>query len=252
MLDDRAERTLSQISGELSDAFGSRLVALALYGSGAGAGYVPGASDLNLVAVLDEIDHQALAIVRPRVARWRKRGVATPLLLDRRFLATAVDVFPVEMHEIRSTHRMLFGTDVFADLEISDHHLRYQCEHEARGKLLRLRELYMEIGDQRKALRHLMLDSLKTFLVVVRTLSRMRGQPEAATDGELLATFAESFQCSLPTFARLLDIRLSCRKWEGDEEALFRSYLNDVGTLVDVIDRLPPAESDAHRPNGRK
>ena len=113
MLDAATEKILADATEKLCSAAGSRLQCLALYGSGAGPDYVAGSSDLNLVAVLDEIEPELLARLRAQVSRWRRQRVATPLLLDRRFLATAIDVFPMELHEIQAQHRILFGEDVF-------------------------------------------------------------------------------------------------------------------------------------------
>jgi hypothetical protein len=240
MLDARAERTLTEVVTELRALCGERLIAVALYGSGAATDYVPGRSDLNLVVALDELDEPLLRAIRAHVRRWCKRGVATPLLLDRAFLRHAVDVFPMELHDIQERHRVLFGADLFADLPIEDRYLRYQCEHEARGKLLRLHELYLEIGSRRRALQHLVLDSVKTFLVILRTLNRLRRLPPARSDEEALQAFCRAFACELPVLARLLRIRLAKEKWSGDAEAEFHAYVQELHRLVRLIDQLAP------------
>ena len=105
-----------------------------LYGSGASHDLVPGSSDLNLVVVLSQIDRATMIALRTHTAGWHKRHVATPLVIDRAFLRPATDVFPMELHDIKDDHRLLLGEDVSTALEIRDHNLRYQCEHEARGK----------------------------------------------------------------------------------------------------------------------
>jgi hypothetical protein len=245
MLDERSERLLAEVRGELHSILGGRLLALALYGSAASGHYVSGLSDLNLVAVVDHLDHGVLAAVRPRVERWRRRGVATPLVLDPRFLARAADVFPIELGDIRAAHRVLHGEDLFAGLRIDAEQLRRQCEREARGKLQRLRELYLEIGRRRRALRALMTDSVKTFVIVMRSVSRLAALPESPTCETLVASFCEAFRCELPVLLRLLETRLGRRRWEGDEEETFRAYLEEVGRLVALIDGLPPGGRSA-------
>jgi hypothetical protein len=215
------------------------VVSVALYGSAAGPDYVPGSSDLNLVVVLDRLEHDDLRSVRSHVAAWRKKGVATPLLLDRGFLANAADVFPMELHDIRAEHRLLFGEDVFGPLDVRDDHLRFQCEHEVRGKLLRLRELYLEADGSRRQLRALMLDSLKTFLIVMRSLVRSRGIDAPVPYADVLRTFGEHFDRRFPVMERLLRLKLSNDKWSGDEEETFRGYLAELQQLVALVDRLP-------------
>lgn len=246
MLDSKAERAVADVSEQLRTLFGARLVAVALYGSAAGADYVTGVSDLNLVVVLEDLDYHDLRALRPYVRRWHKQRVATPLLLDRRFLSRAVDVFPMELHDIQAQHRMLFGDDVFAVLAISDAHLRFQCEHEARGKLLRLRALYVESGTSRRRLQALMLDSLKTFLIIMRNLIRVRSGHAPAGYEEVVEAFSRQFHVRFPVMLRLLHGKRSPQQWTGDVEGAFRDYLEEVQGLVRIIDQLAPsAASDA-------
>jgi hypothetical protein len=183
--------------------------------------------------------------VRPHVAAWRKKRVATPLILDRRFLSSAVDVFPMEFYDIREGHRLLFGEDVFSTLPINDEHLRYQCEHEARGKLLRLRELYLEIGADRRRLRALMLDSLTTFLTIMRHLTRRDGVPSPRPYADVLRAFRARFHRDLPVTERLLDLKLSNGSWKGDEEETFRGYLAEMELVVATIDEINVRGADA-------
>jgi hypothetical protein len=250
MLDAKAERAVTDASELLRSIFGARLLAVAVYGSAAGEDYVAGVSDVNLVVVLDEVRYGDLRAVQKHVKTWRRDRIATPLILDEKFLRDAADVFPMELHDIRAQHRTLLGEDVFARLETSEDLVRFQCEHEARGKLLRLRELYLEIAGDRRDLRRLMLDSLKTFLVVMRHLCRIDGAAAPAGYRDVLSRFGAQFGGSFPTFSRLLDVRLGAVKWEGDDESSFERYLGELQQVVDVVDRLGsrPTPQSTRRP----
>lgn len=238
MLEASAEEALREARETLEAVFGRQLLCLALYGSAAGPEYVPGVSDINLVLVLDRPDTSALDELRARVAPWRKRRIATPLVVDRDFLRDAADVFPMELYDIKEQRRILSGTDLFADLPIHDDQLRFECEHEARGKMLRLRQLYLEIGDDRRRLQSLILDSLKTFLIVMRNLNRLRGLRGLVTYESVLRAFGREFGCDLPEMARLLDVRLGRGKWAGDERAVFRAYVEELQHVIRAVDRL--------------
>lgn len=238
MLDARAERTLSEVTEQLRVLCGERLLCVALYGSGVGPDYVAASSDLNLVVVLTHVDRATMVALRAQTAGWHKRRVATPLVVEQAFLLAGADVFPMELHDIKDRHRLLLGTDVFAPLEIRDHNLRYQCEHEARGKLLRLRELYLEIGDNRGRLQLLMLDSLKTFLIVMRAVVRMRGSAPGLSYRETLERFSQEFTVSLPIMSRLLQVKLGKERFSSDVEDTFHAYVDEVERLVRVVDQM--------------
>jgi hypothetical protein len=239
MLDAKTEAALAAVADEFRGLFGTDLVAVALYGSAAGADFVAGTSDVNVVVVLERLSVDHLRRLRRHVAAWRRRGVATPLVIDRAFLRHAADVFPMELYDLQRQHRMLFGDDVFALQVITAQHLRYQCEHEVRGKLLRLHELYFEVGGSARDLQRLMLDSLKTFLIIMRHLNRMAGAPDGAGYDDVLHSFCRRFQCAMPVLSELLQIKLGRAHWGGDAEQTFQTYWEELQALVRVVDELP-------------
>ncbi|MBI1814235.1 MAG: hypothetical protein HYR72_04610 [Deltaproteobacteria bacterium] len=111
MLAAKTEQVLATVTERLRALFSARLVTVALYGSAVGPDFVAGQSDLNLVVVLDTVGFADLQALQAEFSGWRKQGLATPLLLDQRFLRDAADVFPMELEDIaiiiaRSTERM--------------------------------------------------------------------------------------------------------------------------------------------------
>jgi len=248
MLDAKSERVLADVVKQLRARFDTRLVAASLYGSATGPDFVPGVSDINVVIVLDTVNPTDLETLQGDVRRWRKVGLATPLVLDRAFLRTAADVFPMELEEIKDRHRPLFGEDVLATLTIRRDNLRYQCEHEARGKLLRLEGLFLEQGDNQRALRALIIDSLKTFLIVLRNVNRLVGvHAPGDSYAAVLQSGARHFDVEFPLMTQLLDIKLGRAQWPDDSDRVFRHYVEEVQRLVGLIDRLPADGSQMSR-----
>jgi hypothetical protein len=247
VLDSYREKTLARFTHELRQLLANELVAVALYGSGAGANFVPEVSDLNLVIVVKEIRFEILQKLQPHVTGWHKQGFALPLLLDREFLQRARDVFPMEFHDIKEQHRLLWGEDLFRDLKIDSRHLRFQAEHEARSKLLRLRALYLECADDLPRLQALMLDSLKTFLVIMRNLVRLHGQAGLLSYSDVLNQFGRHFQCAFPRLQQLMAIRAGQQQWPATPIVnFFHEYVGEVQQIIGVIDHLFPHDSSPH------
>jgi hypothetical protein len=240
MSDSQTERVLSQFTQELRQLLGDELIAVELYGSGAGVNFIPGASDLNVVIVVRHARFDIFQKLQPRMADWHRQRFALPLVVDQEFLQHGCDVFPMEIYDIKEQHRLLWGEDVFGNLPIDARHLRYQAEHEARSKLLRLQALYLECAGDLKRLHALMLDSLKTFLILMRNLLRMHGQPGSQDYEELLTQFERYFGSPYPHLRQLLTIRAGRQGWPTDHaDQFFCEYLTDVQQLVSLIDRLP-------------
>jgi predicted nucleotidyltransferase len=245
MLDAKTEKVVARVVEHMRTAFGRDLVCVALYGSAAGDDFVPGRSDLNFVVVLEPLTVRHLTALHAYLPKWHKLGVATPLLLDRKSLDRGRDVFPMEFHDIKGQHRVLYGEEVFATLRIDTRHLRYQAEHEARGKLLRLRALYAEVGADRKRLAALMLESVKTFLIIMRNFIRLQAGQGHARYVEVLDQFETHCGVAFPAMRHLLRIKLGLETWADSVEATFGAYLDEVERLVDLVDRMLPEPREA-------
>ncbi len=245
MLDAKKEKSIAQVAEQVRSAFGSDLVSLALYGSAVGDDFVPERSDLNFAIVLNHIRLTHLKALHEFLPKWHKLGVATPLLLDRSSLDRGRDVFPMEFHDIKAQHRVLYGEEVFATLPIDSRHLRYQAEHEARGKLLRLQALYAEVGADRKRLEALMLDSVKTFVIIMRNFIRLRAGQGHTRYIDVLDQFEQHVAESFPTIRHLIRVKLGAERWADGIDATFGAYLEEVERLVDLTDRILPEPDDA-------
>src|SRR5262249_24571819 len=135
-------------------------------------------------------------------------------------------------------HRLLAGTDVLSDLAIDREALRRQCEKEARGKLLRLRALYLGTGGASSALERLMLESLKSILIFLRHLLRLQGTDPGPRYRDALVA-GERVLGSFPLMSRLLDHREGITRLvpRGGRLA-FRDSRGEGGRLVNALDTL--------------
>ena len=247
MLDAKSERALAQLTEQMRAAFGPDLVSVVLYGSAAGDDFVPGRSDLNFAIVLERVTFPLLKVLHRYLPQWHKLGMAMPLLLDRPFLSRARDAFPMEFHDIKAQHRVLYGESVIANLTIDTRHLRYQAEHEARSKLLRLRGLYAEVGADPKGLPALMIDSVKTFVIIMRNFIRLQGGAAHSGYIQVLDQFERHTNLSFPTMRLLVRVRLGVEPWPETIDRTFAAYLEEVERLVNLIDRTLP-ETEAATP----
>jgi len=236
--DARTERRLSAFAREVEEALGRQLVCLVLHGSAAGEEWVAGRSDLNTAIVVPRVTAEVLEALVPVVGRWRRHGFAVPVVLDDAYLTGARDTFPMELDDIRRQHRVLAGADPFATLVVERAALRRQCEHEARGKLLRLRAQFLDAAPRAAALEQLMIESLKSFLVVLRHLVRLRGGGDVHGYREVLAAGARLLG-PLPVMQRLLDHRAGgTRLGAAALRAEFGAYLGEVERVVAALDAL--------------
>lgn len=238
-LDTQTEQTIQKFAREIQTLYGNDLVSLVLYGSAAGADFVPDRSDLNFLVVLKEVTLEALSKALPLVRDWHRQKIATPLFVDPEFLRSSLDVFPIEFLDMQEQHRLLAGVDILLELKISPKNLRLQCEEELKGKLLNLRRAYLETGNRASALEELMISSVKSFLVITRHLLRLKGLKPAQEFLEVLVQAEEAFGTPFEAIRDAHSLRLGALHLEKSQAtALFDRYLADIERLAACADAL--------------
>ena len=240
-LDVRDARALETLVADLRRLHGDALHGVLLVGEAAGPEYQPRVSPLSVVVMLAEIDAEALRRTRSRVAAWRRLRIPAPLLLETATIERSLDVFPLELLELRDRHHVLYGrAEALTRLEVALPNLRLELEEQLRGKLLHLMSAYLEAGESPRALRRLLLDSTPGFSVLLRGLIRLRGgesAPRPADPQDLIAAVENSLGIELPALRRLDRVRRGREALPRAQlEALFEAYLADVRRLGQWVD----------------
>jgi predicted nucleotidyltransferase len=236
--DARLERDLAGFVRDVERALGSALVGVSVYGSAATDEWVRTRSDVNTLIVVNGVTSGVLDALAATLPSWRRRGFALPLVVDEEFLERARDAFPMELDDARRAHRTLVGPDVFAGIQVDRSQLRRQCEHDARAKLLRLRALYLDTAADGRALEQLLVQSLTTFLVILRHVIHLRGDEAPFAYPDVLA-HGERLLGPLPAFHRVLDHRRGgARLARRELRAEFSRYLADAERVVAAVDAL--------------
>src|SRR5579863_4912530 len=154
------EAQLKEFLDRLQPAAGSNLVSVVLYGSAATGEFRAGQSDLNILCLVNQADADALESLHAISEWWIKKGNHPPLIFTRDELARSADVFAIELLDMKSKHRILYGPDFFTDLEVPLHLHRLQVERELRTNWLRLRQAIIAAPLTEKSHLALMTNSL--------------------------------------------------------------------------------------------
>ncbi len=233
------EKLLTQLVDKLRKAYDDRLVSVVLYGSAAAGDHHPRFSDLNILCLLTRVTPAELAAAESLFLWWRETGSPAPLLLTPHELASSTDCFAIEFHDIRASHRILYGSDLVSTLAIDDSFHRAQVEHDLRAKLLRLRQKAGGLLSNPDLLRRLLLASLSTFCVLFRHALLLHGVAAPTRKREILALSRATFAIDPAPFELLLDVREGRRKPRdlnpGD---LLAPYLAAITQVIDAVDIL--------------
>lgn len=240
-LDARDARSLGLLVEDLRRLHGEALRAVLLAGEAAGPEYQPRVTPLSVVVVLAGLSTEALRRMRPRVAAWRRLRIPPPVLMEAAGIDRSLDVFPLELLELRDRHQILYGrADAIEGVAVALPHLRLELEEQLRGKLMHLMSAYLETGSSPRRLRRLLLDSLPGFAILLRGLLRLRGgqgAPRPADPEELIGAVEQTLGVALPSLRRVERVRRQREALTRAElELLFDGYLGDVRRLAEMVD----------------
>ena len=231
----------------LAGALGSRLEAVVLYGSAARGDYRQGASDLNVAVVVVALDTATLeALTRP-ILEWVKAKQTPPRLLTRGLLAASLDVFPLEILDLRTHHVALHGSDPFAGLVIRTEALRVQCERELREKLMRLREGYVTAHVTKGGLRALLVDSYTSFIALFRGCLQLLGAAVPRSADDTAAAFCQRAGIDAAPFLEVGRLRDGGSASAGDLKKVFSGYYAALPRAADLVDAFVPAQGGETR-----
>ncbi len=219
--------------------FGEDLVSIILYGSAASGDYIAGRSDINFMVVLSERGIDLIDRAFDLVAKWKKRNVATPLFLTEAYVKTSLDVFPIEYLNFQHNYTLVYGKDILKDLPFDREFLRLQCEREVKGKLLLLREAFLETQGKGKNLQQVTAGSLGALVAIFGALLYLKGKEVPHHRREVIQQVCQTFDMDSGLFEKLLDIKEKKSKAGGPEmTGLFKAYLKEVQKLWKIVDTL--------------
>lgn len=234
------EKKLEALVESLKQAHTNNLVSVVLYGSAVTGERVEGRSDYNVLVVLNQITPGDLRAAHPVVEQWHKQGNPLPLYFTREEMMRASDVFPIEFLDMSRAHRVLYGPDPFDGLNIPHSNLRHQLEYELRGKLIRLRELYIPTSHDAERLSALMADSLTSFAVLFRHVLRLLGEEPPLTKRETIIRLSERVRLDATPFVNVLELREPGKKLSPDQATeYFTAYLAAIEAMIRRLDELP-------------
>jgi len=153
----------------LQEAAGENLQSVVLYGSAARDDYHPHKSDLNLLCVLKSVRVTELSRIASVVRWWcGQLHEPPPRFFTQEELNDSADVFAIELLDIGQHHRVLFGSDPVAGIEVPMNLHRVQVEHELRTSLQKLRAHFLRCSEDESQLREIYAQSISGISVLLR------------------------------------------------------------------------------------
>lgn len=237
----RMNHELTAFVDDLKSTHGSNLASVILYGSAALGDLRGEKPDYNLLVALKKIRPMDLRNAHACVREWRRMGNKVPVYFTVSELQNAADVFPIEFQKMSAARKVLLGSDVLADLRISDTFLRHQTEYELRSNLIQLRRSYIPASASVEGIVALMVDSIPGFVALFRATLLVLGIQPPLRKREIVALTAQEININGVPFEKILNIRKGNFTEKLDEVSanqLFAEYMEQIEKVIDAVDAV--------------
>jgi hypothetical protein len=235
---------LDELVKKLAEAHGENLRSVVLYGQAAADS--GDQEPKKVLVVLDRITPVDLRDAHPVAEGWGLQGNPLPVYFSFSEIKDSSDVFPIEFIDMSHVRRVLYGEDPFESLTIPTFNLRHQLEYELRGKLLRLRSLYIKVYGNPNRLASLMADSLDSFIVLFRHVIAMLGAEPPLEKREVVTKLADLLGLNKTVLSRLFDYAADEEVWLATETSeTFAHYLEQIEKVIDAVNHMPIEKAGA-------
>lgn len=210
-----------------------------VYGSAADNEYVPKKSNINILIIFEHVRPSVLKNSLKLIASGHRLGIVTPLFLGRWEIKYSLDVFPIEFLEIKENHILIYGEDIFGHLSVDKENMRIYCEHDLKSKFMRLRQLYLQKGLNRRKVREIMVASIASFITSFRSMLRLRNKVPPVLKEDILVATASCYNVDLDIFLKVLHHKKGLKKISAKEvDTLWPIYLEELNQLVLAMDKM--------------
>jgi len=234
-----AKMTPEELVEQLRAAFGTTLRSVVLYGSAAAGEHIPKRSDYNVLLLVEALSLDQLRAAAAVARAWGEAGNPPPMTLTMREWRASSDIFAMEYADILERHRILYGEDPFNGIRVDPKDLRLQLEHEAMGKLLKLRQGVLAAGGDGKRQAELLADSASTIMVIFRAVVRMEGGVPSKDNVAVSQAVAARAGFDPAPFERVVrHVRGEQAIAPAEAGSVIAGYLSGMEKLVEHLDRF--------------
>jgi len=225
---------------ELGNVYGDKIVSIFLYGSVTGPDYHPKTSDINIAVVMEDISLNALNPILKTIKKTLARKITVPLFLTPTHIKMSTDTFPIEFSTMKDSRCVLMGEDILSDISVKNEDLRTECEYQLKGKLLTIRQAYLEQALNKKGVEWLVKESFRGLMPVFQSLLKIKlGNVVPRQKKEILDKLAEEFNVDVSSFLEILHDQEDDGKIGGKSAILFlNEFLETLQKLTEIVDGM--------------
>jgi len=234
-----AEKRIRPFLNEVLGHYEEKIHSIHITGTAITEDFDEKVSDVNSVFVLKGMDLKFLEIMAPLGKKYSKQKVAAPLIMTPDYIQSSLDVFPIEFLNFSLIHSVVFGDDIFGNIQIDRMDLRHQCERELKAKLIWLRQGYISSMGDRKMLSEGFVNSIAGYIPLFRGIISLLGKEPPVGQSAVIRSLSESTAINTAVFAKVLRAKHENLKLSVEElNTIFEDYYAATEKLGKIVDEI--------------
>jgi hypothetical protein len=238
-LRDEVAKLYEPFYDQITNNFKDTIHSITLIGSALTEDFDKTHSDVNSIVTLNHMDLKFIEDFAPLGKKFGKKRIAAPLIMSPEYIATSLDVFPIEFLNIKLNHLTLFGEDIFKTIEIKKTDLRYQCERELKVKLIDLRQSYVASIGNTKFLAQEFINSFSGYIPLFRGIIYLLGEKPPLGNEDVISELGKASSIDTEPFMKVFKrkkerIKLSI----GHLNSIFEKYYTSIENLGNLVDEI--------------
>lgn len=226
---------VDELVGDLSDAFGDRIMSVILYGSAVSHEFQPGKSLIETMVVLDSVSVKVIGLAVPVHKKWFRRGVISPRYYQISQLDRARIRVPVHILDMQRSYRVLFGSDPFDNMKLSKVALQMHCCRFFEESQHYLYDEYNRLHEQQVSSARFPAELLDRCIPFFRTLLVLFGRRIPNSTTELLGGIEDLFGIGSSVIS---ETYLSTGNKKTNFDNVFERFDDTISIILDYLYRL--------------
>ncbi|GEM_PF-4307354 len=234
-----SEDILRTFISDLQNVFKNSLRSVIIYGASVNGRHEKGKTEIRSLILLEEERTSTLRECLKKMEDWKKHDLAIPLIFTISDLIGSAETLPLEIFDIKSNYRCIYGPDPFEDLKLGMNNLRLECEHEIQTKTIQLKKAFLSLDKQNSDIRILIRDALQTFLIVFRNILRLKGLTVPAGDKAIVHAVVKNYSLHKEIFDSMLEVFFkTSRKTDEELMELYENFIAEMRQLQSEVKNI--------------
>lgn len=196
-------------------------------------------ADTNLLVLLEEINFNNLLENSGLVKKIQKKGII-PLYLTREYINTSSDVYPLEYLKMKTNPVILYGKNILEDLVIPAENIRLESEQKVKGALIRITQVILEEGNNKKKLSRTAFLALEDLLMGMTGMLKIANISASSSPQSLISQAQQQFNLDLGPFIEIANWKTGTKP--PDYKKLIYDFYEKIEELACKIDTMDISE----------